>query len=220
MKIFNINNLKPGCNILIIGQRGTGKTQLTLDISYNIKKIKLLECITPSSDAYLYENYIKNNCIHEMGNCNVKILEDFYNKSLKMKKENIKDIKNVLIMDNLYDKDLLNDKYFTGIIINGRCINISTILSNQYPLTLKPEIRANMDYLFIFRETNKKNLELLYNNYTKGIFDTLDIFEQTLNEATKENYQCLVIDLISKKNNVFIYKSNLEYINDENFKLI
>ena len=39
MKIFNINNLKPGCNILIIGQRGTGKTQLTLDISYNIKKL-------------------------------------------------------------------------------------------------------------------------------------------------------------------------------------
>ena len=214
MQRFNINNIEPHSNILIIGQRGTGKTQLTLDILYNIKKIKLLECITPLSDTNLYENYIKNKCIHAAETCNVKILEDFYNKSFKMKKENIKDIENILIIDNLYDKDLLNNKYFNDIII-------STIISMQYPFILKPKIRKNMDYLFIFKETDKKILKLLYYNYTKRFFLTFNKFKEALNEATKEDYQCLVIDLIDiiLTNNIYIYKSNLEYINDENFKI-
>lgn len=84
-------------------------------------------------------------------------------------------------------------------------------------MDLSPDLRANIDYIFILRENIVQNREKLYKNFF-GIFPTLDMFNQVMNSCT-ENHECLVLDNTSKSNKiedcVFWYKANIH----KNFRI-
>ena len=112
------------------------------------------------------------------------------------------------------------DTNINWIFMNGRHANITLILTMQYQMGIPPELRVNIDYLFICKETKKTELEKLYKYYA-SIFPSYDMFRQVLNQAT-QNYGCLVIDCSSNKNlledQVFIYRAQL-HDDDPNFKI-
>jgi len=76
-------------------------------------------------------------------------------------------------------------------------------------MDLSPDLRANVDYVFILRENVLANREKLYKNFF-GIFPSFDVFNQVMTMCT-ENYECLVLDNTSKSNRiedcVFFYKA-------------
>ena len=76
-------------------------------------------------------------------------------------------------------------------------------------MDLTPDLRANVDYVFILRENVIQNREKLYKAFF-GIFPTFDMFNQVMTACT-ENYECLVLDNTSKSNKiedcVFWYKA-------------
>jgi hypothetical protein len=78
-------------------------------------------------------------------------------------------------------------------------------------MDLSPDLRANIDYVFILRENIIQNREKIYKNFF-GIFPTFDMFNQVLTSCT-ENYECLVLDNTSKSNKiedvVFWYKAKM-----------
>ena len=84
-------------------------------------------------------------------------------------------------------------------------------------MDLTPDLRANVDYVFILRENVLQNREKLYKSFF-GIFPTLDMFNQVMTKCT-ENYECLVLDNTSKSNKiedcVYWYKANLR----KNFRI-
>ena len=83
------------------------------------------------------------------------------------------------------------------------------MLTMQYCMDLSPDLRANVDYVFVLRENVIQNRERLYKSFF-GVFPTFDMFCQVMNACT-ENYECLVLDNTSKSNRiedcVFHYKA-------------
>jgi hypothetical protein len=84
------------------------------------------------------------------------------------------------------------------------------IITMQYAIGIPPNLRTNIDYVFLLRETYISNRRKLYEQFA-GMFPDFDSFCQVMNQCT-ENYECLVIDNNAKSNKledqVFWYKAN------------
>jgi len=122
-----------------------------------------------------------------------------------------------LILDDcMYNKSVTKDKNIRCIFMNGRHYKIFLLITMQHGLGLPPDLRSNIDYVFIFRNNIVKEREKIYNHYA-GMFPTFDVFNQVMNQCT-ENFECLVIDNKIQSNNindnVYWYKAQ-----DSNYKL-
>ena len=121
----------------------------------------------------------------------------------------------LLIDDLMYDKKMIRDKNMRQIFMNGRHWRILFFLSMQYCMDLPPDMRTNIDFVFLLRENIVANQMKLWKNFC-GIFPTFQSFQETFTACT-ENYECLVLDNTSKSNKiedcVFWYKGvqNREY---------
>jgi hypothetical protein len=91
------------------------------------------------------------------------------------------------------------------------------IITMQYPLGIPPNLRTNIDYVFILREPYIANRKRIWENYA-GMFPTYESFSQVMDQCT-ENFECLVIDNNAKSNQlndqVYWYKAQ----NHGDFKL-
>ena len=94
--------------------------------------------------------------------------------------------------------------------MNGRHYKIMFIITMQYALGVPPNLRTNIDYVFILRENYVSNRKRLYEHYA-GMFPTFEMFCQVMDQCT-ENYECLVINNNAKSNKlsdqVFWYKAD------------
>jgi len=93
--------------------------------------------------------------------------------------------------------------------MNGRHWKIMLIITMQYPLGIPPNLRTNIDYVFILREPYATNRKRIWENYA-SMFPTLESFSSVMDQTT-ENYECLVINNNSKSNKlhdqIFWYKA-------------
>ena len=81
---------------------------------------------------------------------------------------------------------------------------------------IPPNLRTNIDYVFILREPYIANRKRIYENYA-GMFPTFESFCQVMDQCT-ENYECLVIDNNVKSNKFMIKyfgikQNNMEILN-------
>jgi hypothetical protein len=109
----------------------------------------------------------------------------------------------------MYDRKFMKDVCIRQCFMNGRHWKIYFMLTMQYCMDLSPDLRANVDYVFIMRENIIQNREKLYKNFF-GIFPSFEMFNQVMSACT-ENYECMVLDNTSKSNRiedcVFWYKA-------------
>ena len=95
------------------------------------------------------------------------------------------------------------------VFMNGRHYKLLFLLSMLYALGIPPNLRTNIDYVFILRENYVSNRKRLYEHYS-GMFPTFEMFCQVMDQCT-ENYECLVINNNAKSNKlsdqVFWYKA-------------
>jgi hypothetical protein len=93
--------------------------------------------------------------------------------------------------------------------MNGRHWKIMLIITMQYPLGIPPNLRTNIDYVFILREPYLTNRKRIWENYA-SMFPTLEAFCAVMDQTT-ENYECLVINNNAKSNKlndqIFWYKA-------------
>ena len=94
---------------------------------------------------------------------------------------------------------------------------ILLLITLQYALGIPPNLRTNIDYVFILREPYLTNRKRLWENYA-SMFPTLEAFSAIMDQTT-ENYECLVINNNAKSNKltdqIFWYKAE----NHPDFKL-
>lgn len=190
----------PTC--VFIGKRGTGKSTLVADILYHIRKINAGVAISATEDgnAY-YSKFIPDLLIHS------EYKPEIVQQVINRQKESIKKNKTstdsdifLLLDDCMYDKKMVRDTNIRGIFMNGRHWRVTFMLTMQYCMDLPPDLRANIDYIFILRENIIQNQEKLYKNFF-GIFPQFSVFQDVLNSCT-EGYDCLVLDNTSKSNNI------------------
>tara|TARA_B100000963_G_scaffold361967_1_gene401399 strand:+ start:232 stop:1047 length:816 start_codon:yes stop_codon:yes gene_type:complete len=198
---------------VFIGKRGTGKSTLVADILYHIRKINAGVAISATEDGNeFYSSYIPKILIHS--EYKPEIISQVINRQknvIKEKKTTDKDVF-ILLDDCMYDKKMVRDTNIRGIFMNGRHWRISFMLTMQYCMDLPPDLRSNIDYIFVLRENIIQNQEKIYKNFF-GIFPHFSIFQDVMNCCT-EGYDCLVLDNTSKSNKiqdcVFWYRAKPE----------
>ena len=116
----------------------------------------------------------------------------------------------IVLDDMLHDaQNWKKEKTIKSIFFNGRHYNILFILTMQYPLGITPDLRSNIDYVFVFNEPSIKNRKKIYDDYG-GMIPTFDYFCNILDSCT-QNHECLVIKTSSNstdlKDQIFWYKA-------------
>ena len=224
---FDNSQTSSGPVIVFIGRRDTGKSFLVRDLLYYHQEIPIGTVIsgTEAGNGF-YGSHVPKLFIHD--EYNTAIVENV----LKRQKLVIKQIKKentaygrsnidgrafVILDDCLWDNGWAKDKMMRLLFMNGRHWKIMTVITMQYPLGVPPNLRTNIDYVFILREPYLTNRKRIYENYA-GMFPTFESFCQVMDQCT-ENYECLVIDNNSKSNKledqIFRYKAQPH----DNFKL-
>ena len=215
---FKANENK-GPVIVLIGRRDTGKSFLVRDLLFHNQDIPIGTVISGTEAGnQFYTNHVPKLFIHE--EYNTAIIENI----LKRQKTVLRQINKeqtsygrstidprafVILDDCLYDAGWTKDKLMRLLFMNGRHWKIMLVITMQYPLGIPPNLRTNIDYVFILREPYISNRKRIYENYA-GMFPTFESFCQVMDQCT-ENYECLVINNNSKSNNlteqIFWYKA-------------
>ncbi len=214
LRKFDIKNIRDDQVVVLIGKRDTGKSFLCRDILYNQSTIPVGQVISGTEGAnQFYTKIIPKLFIHEEFKTDIiqnilkrqKIMMDKINKGDKSI-----DPRAFLILDDcLYDNTWSKDKWMRSVFMNGRHYKLLFLLTMQYALGIPPNLRTNIDYVFILRENYVSNRKRLYEHYA-GMFPNFEMFCQVMDQCT-ENYECLVINNNAKSNKledqVFWYKA-------------
>ena len=225
LKKFDMRNIsfKPDENkgpvVVLIGRRDTGKSYLVRDLLFYHQDIPIGTVIsgTEAGNGF-YSSHVPKLFIHE--EYNTSIIENILKRQKSVLKQIKKEIEQfrrsnidprafVILDDCLYDATWTKDKMMRLLFMNGRHWKIMLIITMQYPLGIPPNLRTNIDYVFILREPYIANRKRIWENYA-GMFPTFESFCQVMDQCT-ENFECLVINNNSKSNKlhdqIFWYKA-------------
>ena len=205
--------------VVLIGRRDTGKSFLVRDLLYNHQDIPIGTVIsgTEAGNGF-FAAHVPKLFIHD--EYNTAIIENILkrqkavlkqvNKEMEVYKRTSIDPRAFVILDDcLYDNKWTKDKMMRLLFMNGRHWKIMLIITMQYPLGIPPNLRTNIDYVFILREPYIANRKRIWENYA-GMFPTYESFSQVMDQCT-ENFECLVINNNAKSNKledqIFWYKA-------------
>ena len=218
LKKFDMNEIKDDKVVVLIGKRDTGKSFLCRDILFRHRGIPVGQVISGTEGAnQFYSKMVPKLFIHDEFKPEIvenilkrqKIMIEKINQGSGGADQSI-DPRAFLILDDcLYDNSWAKDKNMRSVFMNGRHFKLLFLLTMQYALGIPPNMRTNIDYVFILRENYVSNRKRLYEHYA-GMFPTFEMFCQVMDQCT-ENYECLVINNNAKSNKlsdqVFWYKA-------------
>jgi hypothetical protein len=215
---FKLKWLDANAAICMIAKRRSGKSWVVRSILKYFNSLPGGTIISPTDKMstffgdffpevfihYEYKTEIIQNILYRQ-----KIMVDKYKAKIKEKKK--VDPRAFLVMDDcLSDRgNWCKDQPIIEIFMNGRHYKLMYILTMQFPLGIKPELRSNFDFIFLLYEDMFTNQKRIYEHYA-GIFPTFDSFRQVFLELTAD-HGCMVLvrsgsqnDLLDK---VFWYKA-------------
>jgi hypothetical protein len=216
---FKANENK-GPVVVMIGRRDTGKSYLVRDLLFYHQDIPIGTVIsgTEAGNGF-YAAHVPKLFIHD--EYNTVLIENILRRQKSALKKVQGDMKTigrttldprtfVILDDCLYDQSWTKDKMMRLLFMNGRHWKVMLIITMQYPLGIPPNLRTNIDYVFILREPYLTNRKRIWENYA-SMFPTLDAFASVMDQTT-ENYECLVIHNNAKSNKlndqIFWYKAS------------
>ena len=214
LRKFNMKEIKDDKVVVLIGKRDTGKSFLCKDILYHHRDIPVGQVISGTEGAnQFYSKMVPKLFIH--GEFNTQIVQNIIKRQQMLidkinSGQNNIDPRSFLILDDcLYDNAWSKDKWMRSVFMNGRHYKLLFLLTMQFALGIPPNLRTNIDYVFILRENYVSNRKRLYEHYA-GMFPSFEMFCQVMDQCT-ENYECLVINNNAKSNKltdqVFWYKA-------------
>jgi hypothetical protein len=211
IKKFNIQMLVDRCEmdsrkspmIVIIGKKDTGKSFLVRDILYHTQAAFPIGTVISGTEVAneFFQHMVPSKLIHDK--YRPEIVTNMIKRQLTIKTQRNKDKASsgggssidpraFLILDDcLYDSSWIKEESTRYVFMNGRHIDLMTIITMQYPLGITPNLRTNIDFVFILRESIVGNRRRIYENYA-GMFHTFEMFCQFMDQCT-ENFEGLVI---------------------------
>jgi hypothetical protein len=211
IKKFNMDTIRDRCEIdskkspmiVVIGKKDTGKSFLVKDILFHTQAAFPVGTVISGTEVAneFFQHMVPSKLIHDK--YKPDIVMNTIKRQLAVKtarnaekarsggNSNV-DPRAFLILDDcLYDASWIREESTRYVFMNGRHIDLMTIITMQYPLGITPNLRTNVDFIFILRETMINNRKRIYDNYA-GMFPTFEMFCQFMDQCT-ENYECLVI---------------------------
>ena len=217
LKKFNMNWIKDDKVVVFIGKRETGKSFLVKDLLWHHKDLPVGTVISGTEGAnQFYSKTIPPIFIHD--EYTPGIIDNFCKRQKKLVNKKVMgdpeyqdvDPRAFLILDDcLYDNKWVKDKNVRSLFMNGRHYKAFFIITMQYALGIPPNLRTNVDYVFVLREPYHSNRKRLFEQYC-GMFPNYDFFCNVMDQCT-ENFECLVINNNAKSNKldeqVYWYKA-------------
>lgn len=221
LKKFDLNWIPDDSTCCFIGKRRSGKSVLIRELMYHKRKFPAGIVLAPTdSMTHDYAKFIPDILIHY--EYRPELLTKLFMRQQLMCDENAerqkigkkpRDYRAFLIMDDCLSMkgEWAKDKNIAEIFYNGRHHKILFMLSMQFPLGIKPELRTNLDYVFLMAEDFLTNQKRLYEHYA-GCFPSFDIFRKVFLDVTR-NFGCLVIDNKDRNPDItkkcFWYRANI-----------
>lgn len=209
---FKPDSIKAGRIIFIVGKRGCGKTTLLKDllsrmtgqVDYALAMCPtmesaemLRECMPASS---VYDKYLPSK-VDQI----VKVAQHFM--ALGKKRKIL-----LCLDDCLYDRNVLRSQAIREIFFNGRHMGITFVVLAQYCMDISPDLRTQIDYLFVMKENIVSNRQKLW-KYLFGCVQNFDDFSAIMDRCT-QNFECLCLDNTlnsgAVQECVFWYKASLD----------
>jgi hypothetical protein len=189
--------------IVLIGKKDTGKSFLVRDILFNTQQCFPIGTVISATEVAneFFQHMVPSKLIHDK--YQPSIVMNVIKRQLGVKTARNEEKKRnggssstdpraFLILDDcLFDGSWIREESTRYIFMNGRHIDVMTVITMQYPLGITPNLRTNVDFIFILRENILGNRRRIYENYA-GMFPTFEMFCQFMDQCT-ENFECLVI---------------------------
>lgn len=217
LKKFDMASIKDDKVVVFIGKRETGKSFLVKDLLWHHRDLPVGTVISGTEGAnQFYSKTVPPIFIHD--EYTPEIITNFVKRQKKLVNKQVQGVaeyKNIdtrafLILDDcLYDNSWVKDKNIRALFMNGRHYKAFFIITMQYALGIPPNLRTNVDYVFVLREPYHSNRKKLFEQYC-GMFPNYEFFCNVMDQCT-ENFECLVINNNAKSNKledqVFWYKA-------------
>lgn len=231
IKKFNMETIVERCQIdshkspmiVLIGKKDTGKSFLVKDILANTQACFPIGTVISGTEVAnpFFQDIVPSKLIHDKYKPEIVMNSIKRQLAVKQTREHEKrsrggnsnlDPRAFLILDDcLYDASWIREESTRYVFMNGRHIDMVTLITMQYPLGITPNLRTNIDFVFILRENGIGNRKRIYENFA-GMFPTFEMFCQFMDQCT-ENYECLVINNSAQSNKlseqVFWYKADM-----------
>lgn len=219
LKKFDITRITGDKVVVMIGRRNTGKSHMVKNLLYYHRDTPIASVISATERANkFYSDIIPPIFIHD--EYTPEVVEKFckrqqlvmnkVRKEEKLFRNSTTDPRSILIMDDcMYDSAWTKDKNIRMLFMNGRHFHVLFLITMQFPLGMPPNLRLQVDFVFILRDNIIQNRKKTYESFA-GMFRTFDMFCEVMDQCT-ENYECLVIDISAKSNQledqVFWYRA-------------
>lgn len=202
IKRFEFTQFQANPTIIIIAKRGSGKSWIVRAIIQHFKTVPAGIIISPTDrmssfygdffpESFIFYEY-RSEVIEKLLYRQQAIIEKAKEKA---KEGKIIDTRAFLIMDDcLSDKgSWANDKPIKQVMFDGRHYKLIFILTMQFPLGIKPELRSNFDYIILLADDFISNIKKMYDHYA-GMFECFAIFRQVYAQLTQENGAMVIVN--------------------------
>lgn len=216
---FKLEWLDENPSICMIAKRNSGKSWVCRDILMHFRHIPGGVIISQTENTKpFYGRFFPNLYIHHAYSS--ELLEDVFARQEaiiekckdRYKKHKKVDPRAFLVMDDCLSSKgtWMNDPPLLRVFYEGRHSQLLYLLSMQFPLGIKPELRSNLDYIFLLADDYYGNQKRLHDHYA-GMFPSFESFRQVFQQLTAD-YGCMVIANKGARQHfldkVFWYKSN------------
>lgn len=191
---FTLDEMVRDPTIVMIAKRGGGKSWITRAIMFKYSDIPVGIIISPTEqESPFFSNFFPDTFIFYKYDTQI-LKKLFFRQYQIIKKAREKhamgkyiDPRAILVMDDcLASKgEWSKDDRIREIFLNGRHKRITYILTMQFPLGILPELRTNIDYVFLLADDTTSNLKRLYEHYA-GIFQDFNLFRQVFSQLTQD----------------------------------
>jgi len=210
-KALNDPEYNGGSKIVVVGKPGTGKSSLIKGLLYSKKHIfPIGMAMSGSEDTnHAFAEIMPSTFVYN--DYDEEKIKDFI-KRQKLARQHLPNPWGVIILDDCTDDPrVFNKPLQNALYKKGRHWKMLYLLSLQYAMDVKPQIRTNIDGIFILREPIESNREKLYRNFA-SIIPTYELFCDLMNQLT-EDYHAIYIHNATRSNNwkdcVFYWKAKL-----------
>lgn len=224
LRKFDMSRLGENKVCIFLGKRNSGKSFCVKDMLYYKRDTPVVRVISGTERAnkhyshFVPPAFISYEFTDSVIDSFMKRQHTLMAKSSELRYRNM-DKRAILILDDLmFDKNSwVKNPKIKEIAMNGRHWDVSFIITLQYCLGIPPDLRTNVDYVFLFKENRMNERRKLY-EYWAGIIPSFPLFCEIMDSCTND-YSCLVIDNVAKSNKledqIFYYKAS----DHEEFKM-
>lgn len=193
---FDLSNITADSGVGILGKTFSGKSLLMYLIMYKLSNhFSYGKAMSPTlSSRKKFEScmplhFIDNPSIDEL-TAFISIVKETY---IDEDRRNRPHRRSFFIADDTgFDKQFMSAKVLKDLMMNGRNYNCFRMLVIQYICNMGPDLRSNLDYLFVFWHNSARDQKNIYDTWFNMM--SRPTFNKIFLKAT-EKYGCLVVDM-------------------------